>query len=221
MAGAGGGVVVADAAADFDWSKGRPPDEAAFVAASGFLLAGGQSSRMGRNKALLELGGRTLVEIGLSKLRVACREVSLVGNHAELARFGVPVVPDAIAGCGPLGGIVAGLEASASEWNVFLAVDAPFVPVEVLRMLLTASEAEGAVCVMAEAVGRPQPLAAIYAKSALPTLRAELAAGRLKLISAIKAAGVVRYLQFDEEEWFRNLNTPEEFAEAELSGVSG
>ncbi len=173
---------------------------------------------MGRDKGFLELGGRTLIEIGLEKLRVACREVSLVGNNPELARFGVPLVPDAIAGCGPLGGIVAGLEASASEWNLFLAVDVPFVPVEVLKMLLVSSETAGAVCVFAEAFGQPQPLVGLYAKSALPVLRAELEAGRWKVMSAIRAAGETRYLQFEDDEWFRNLNTPEEFADAESWG---
>ncbi len=204
-------------ASDFDWSIGLPPNEADFVAAEGFLLAGGRSSRMGRDKALLELGGRTMLEIALQKLHVACREVRLVGNNPELSRFKTPVVPDAVAGCGPLGGIVAGLEASTSEWNLFLAVDVPFVPVEVLKMLLDAQESEGAVCVMAEAQGQPQPLVALYARSALPILRSALEAGRWKVMAAIKAAGVVRYLQFSEDEWFRNLNTPEEFAEAESS----
>jgi molybdopterin-guanine dinucleotide biosynthesis protein A len=209
------------AVADFDWSKGSPPDEASFVAAEGFLLAGGRSSRMGRDKALMELGGRTLVETGLAKLRVACRVVSLVGNNPELRRFGVPVVPDAREGCGPLGGIVAGLEASASEWNLFLAVDVPFVPVEVLKMLLTRSETEGAVCVLAETRGESHPLTGVYARAALPVLREELQAGRLKVKTAIKAAGVVRHLQFERDDWFRNLNTPEEFAAAESSGVFG
>jgi molybdenum cofactor guanylyltransferase len=207
--------------ADFDGSKGSPLDEAAFVAAHGFLLAGGRSSRMGRDKALLELGGRTMVEIALEKLGSVCREVSLVGNNPELARFDVTVVPDAIAGCGPLGGIVAGLEASTSEWSLFLAVDVPFVPVEVLKMLLVAAEADGAMCVMAEAYGQRQPLVALYAKAALPTLRTALEAGRWKVTSAIQAAGPVRYLQFEQDDWFRNLNTPEEFAEAESSGMFG
>ena len=207
--------------ADSDWSEDPSPDEAAFLAVDGFLLAGGRSSRMGRNKALLELGGRSMLQIGLEKLRFVCREVSLVGDQPELLRFGVPVVPDAMQGCGPLGGIVAGLEASTSKWAMFLAVDVPFVPVEVLKILLTVSEAEGAVCVLAESFGQPHPLTGIYAKAALPALRVALQAGRLKVISAIKSAGMVRYLNFERDEWFRNLNTPEEFAEAESSEVFG
>ena len=170
---------------------------------------------MGRDKATLERGGRTLAEIGLDKLRSVCREVSVVGNNVGLARYGLPVVEDSITGCGPLGGIVAGLEASRCEWCLFLPVDVPFVPIEVLTMLMTSSVVEGTVCLMAESLGQPQPLVALYAKAALPVLRAHLEDGRWRVMEAIQAAGSVRYMQFPEKEWFRNLNTPEEFAQAE------
>lgn len=189
------------------------------VIANGFLLAGGRSSRMGEDKGLLDLDGRTLIEIGLEKLRTVCVQVSLLGNQRELERFGVPVIADAQAECGPLGGIVAGLEASASEWNLFLAVDVPFVPVEVLQMLLKAAKGERALCVMAEAGAQPQPLVALYARAALPVLKQELEAGRLRVMKAIQAAGTVSYLHFSEGDWFRNLNTPEDYAAARSSYV--
>jgi molybdopterin-guanine dinucleotide biosynthesis protein A len=209
---------VPDAAPDFYSSQGSPWVEAASVAANGFLLAGGRSSRMGREKALLELDGKTLVEIGLEKLKKVCREVKLVGDNPGLACFGVGAVPDTMTGCGPLGGIVAGLEQSAAELNLFLAVDVPFVPAALLQQLLFAASAEDVVCVMVESCGQPQPLIAVYRRSALPTLRGELEAGRWKVMSAIKAAGDVRYLKSAEEAWFRNLNTPEQFAAASGRG---
>jgi len=184
------------------------------VEVAGFLLAGGKSSRMGRDKALLELDGKTLVQIGLRKLREVCTEVAIAGGTAELARFG-RVIPDGMAGCGPLGGLVAALEDSSAEWNLFLPVDVPLVPVEALRRLLSAAGGMN-VAVMAEAGGRVHPLCGVYSRGALPALQAALAAGRYRVRAAIEAAGQVSRVRFEEDGWFRNVNTPEEFAELEV-----
>jgi molybdenum cofactor guanylyltransferase len=188
MAGAGGGLV---------------------LEAAGFLLAGGKSSRMGRNKALLKLDGEPLIERGLRKLREVCPKVAIAGGAAELGGFG-RVIPDTRPGRGPLGGVVAALEQSSYEWNLFLAIDMPFVPVEVLRGLI--EQAGHSAIVLAEADGVVQPLCGVYSRQALPVLRAELSAERLKMKDAVAATGAVRLVQFADAGWFRNLNTPEEFA---------
>ena len=178
--------------------------------AAGFVLAGGRSSRMGRDKAELEVGGVTLVARGLASLKTVCAEVAIAGGDERLARFG-RVVRDETPDCGPLGGIVAALEQSAWEWNLFLAVDVPFVPEAVWRGLLLRAAEGGAICVMAR--GKyVQPLIAAYAKSAVGVLRKELEAGRWKMTAAIAAAGGVAYVDFADESWFSNVNTPEEFA---------
>jgi molybdopterin-guanine dinucleotide biosynthesis protein A len=169
---------------------------------------------MGRDKALLTLGGEPLVKIGLEKLRVVCPEVAIAGGPEDLGRFG-PVVPDRRLNCGPLGGIVSALERSLFEWNLFLPVDTPFVPVACLRSLLFTAAGFPSVCVMARAGGEPQPLCAVYSRKALGVLRRELDAGRWKITQAIEAAGVVKMVEFENAGWFANLNTPEEFAEAE------
>lgn len=182
--------------------------------AAGFVLAGGRSSRMGRDKALLMLGGEPLVQRSLRKLSEICAEAAIAGGTEDLARFG-RVIPDQFPGCGPLGGIVSALEQSSLEWNLFLPVDAPFVPVASLKaMLEMASEAsEG--CVMARVQGRLEPLCAVYSRKVLGVLRTELAEGRWKVASAVEATGSVTVMDFEQESWFANLNTPEEFAEAE------
>jgi molybdopterin-guanine dinucleotide biosynthesis protein A len=184
-----------------------------FVPAAGFLLAGGKSSRMGTDKALLQLGGRSLVERGLETLRAMC--AAILSNNPELQRFG-RVIPDAVPGCGPLGGIVAALESSEFEWNLILAVDVPFLPVAALKMLLFAAATSQSVAVIPEVDGQPQPLCALYARAAAPVLRQELEAGHWKVTAAIRAAGEVTFAPFHQAEWFRNLNTPEDFAEAEM-----
>ena len=178
--------------------------------AAGFVLAGGKSLRMGRDKARLVLDGLTLVERALRSLHTVCTQVAIAGGDERLAHFG-RVVPDEHPGCGPLGGIVAALEQSACEWNLFVPVDVPYAPEQVWRALLSRAAEGGAVCVMARGA-YVQPLCAAYAKTAAPTLRRELQAGRWKVTAAIAAAGPVAYVDFAEENWFRNVNTPQEFA---------
>jgi molybdopterin-guanine dinucleotide biosynthesis protein A len=167
---------------------------------------------MGQDKALLQLDGQTLVERGLRKLREVCVEVRIAGGLPQLTRF-APVISDSHPGCGPLGGIVAALEQSTHEWNLFLAVDMPFVPASSLRTLL--ADASGpAQIVLAQAEGRVQPLCGAYSRGALPALREELRAGRLKVKEAVLSTGNVRYVTFTDLSWFDNLNTPEEYRQA-------
>lgn len=184
------------------------------VQAAGFALAGGRSSRMGRDKALLQLNGMTLVERCLGKLRAICASVAIAGGAPELQRF-ASVITDETPGCGPLGGIVAALAQSSWEWNLFLPVDAPFVPVDCLRELLRAAAEDSVDGVIAKADGRLQPLCGVYSRRILPGLRRELTEGRWKVAPALKMAGRVSVIDFANVKWFANLNTPEEFAEAE------
>jgi molybdopterin-guanine dinucleotide biosynthesis protein A len=203
-----------DSSIDLDRRKGVSQDEGEFVPAAGFVLAGGRSTRMGQDKALLTLGGEPLVKRGVRKLSKVCAEVAIAGGTQSLMQFG-RIIRDESVGCGPLGGIVAGLEQSSFEWNLFVAVDAPFVPVSVLKALLVIPAGSPIVCVMARAQGVMQPLCAVYSRKALAVLRQELVAGRWKVTRAIEAAGLVKVIDFDDASWFANLNTPEEFAEAE------
>ena len=178
---------------------------------AGFVLAGGRSLRMGRDKALLDLNGETLVQRGLRSLGEVCDEVAIAGGREELRRFG-RLIPDEAGDRGPLGGIVAALDQTVFEWNLFLAVDVPFVPRMVWDRLIAVAERGGTIGVMARAGGQVQPLCAIYSRGATPVLREELKAGRWKVTAALAAAGPVEHVDFEEAEWFRNVNTPDEFA---------
>ena len=168
---------------------------------------------MGQDKALLRLQGETLAERGLRKLREVCPEVAIAGGVPELGRL-ARVVPDRHPGCGPLGGIVAALEQTHHEWNLFLPIDVPFLPVLALRALLFNSGGKSLVTV-AQVKGRAHPLCGVYSRNALPALVGELDAGRRKVMEAIRAVQDYSFVQFEDEDWFHNLNTPEEFAMAE------
>ena len=180
---------------------------------AGFLLAGGQSSRMGSDKALLTFQGELLVERALRTLRKVCEPVIIAGGVARLATY-APVIPDLNPGNGPLGGIVAALERTTSEWNLFLAVDMPLLPVAALRGLV-ASFDRSSLITLAQANGRVQPLCGVYSRQSLPVLRAEFAKGNLRVRAAVEATQSFSYWQAQDLEWFANVNTPEEFAAAE------
>jgi molybdenum cofactor guanylyltransferase len=184
------------------------------IFAAGFVLAGGRSSRMGQDKALLVLGGEPLVRRAVRMLGTICTEVAVAGGTDDLTRFG-RVIPDKNPGCGPLGGIVSALEQSSFEWNLFLPVDAPFVPASALEAMLARTRGFEGVCVMPRVDGVLQPLCAVYSRRAVEALQRELSNGRWKVTLAIEAAGQVEIVDFEDERWFANLNTPEEFAEAE------
>jgi molybdopterin-guanine dinucleotide biosynthesis protein A len=195
----------------FDWKKSDQPDPEDFQYAAGFLLAGGKSTRMGRDKALLEYEGETLAERALRTLREVCPEVAIAGGAQELSRFGC-IIPDAWPGCGPLGGVVTALQQSAHEWNLFLPVDMPFLPDEALRMMLLMGSGGGGLVTVPQVEDRIYPLCGAFSKLALPVLREELEAGRLKMKDAIEATQSFCYMRWDHKaEWFSNVNTPEEF----------
>ncbi len=181
---------------------------------SGFLLAGGLSSRMGTNKSLLHFQGETLAERGLRKLHQVCAEVAIAGGVPALAPYG-RIVPDLYPGQGPLGGIVSALEQTTTERNLFLAVDMPVLPVDALRALLTAA-GDPALVTLSQAGGQLQPLCGVYSRRALPVLRAELLKGNRKVRAAVEATGSFRYWKAPEPAWFTNVNTPEEFAAIEI-----
>ena len=171
---------------------------------------------MGRDKALLEFDGQTLIERAVGKLDAVCAVVAIAGGGDSLRQFGT-VVPDRWAGCGPLGGIGAALEVSEWDWNLFLAVDVPLVPVELLRRLAMRCLQTSGVAVMMRVEGRIEPLCAVYHRRVLTGIEASLAQGNYKVSTAIEGVSEVEYLEVDGDDanWFLNVNTPQELLTAE------
>lgn len=191
-----------------------------------FVLAGGQSKRMGRDKALLELDGRPLIEHAVGKLRGLGFTPRIVGSRPDLARF-AEVIPDTYPMAGPLGGIATALELSDAEQNLFLAVDLPWVSGEFLRWMTDRAEITAAAATVPRLQGMAQPLCAIYGRGLLPHMQAALAEGDAKIMRAVERASE-RIDSFDAESiaaaegwpspqrWFANLNTPGDFERAVL-----
>lgn len=229
---------------------------------SGYVLAGGKSSRMGRDKALLELAGKPLALHAVVKLRRVCMDVHILSSRPELDAF-APLVPDLHEDCGPLGGLEAGLECTARiyperRWNLFMPVDMPFLPSSFLDQWIRgvlAEEEKGARIAMFTVSGHPQPALCLVHQDVLPYASRAMKRGEHKLFPFLEATGkdlaeelgvmpgrVFFNLPWDEKTefsarngkgalepwwapteaqqmakrlWFANLNTPQEFIDAE------
>ena len=190
---------------------------------SGVILAGGRSSRMGRDKASLLLDGVTMLQRSVDRLAPVVDELVLVGAPGralpEVAtERPLRMVEDPVEGEGPLVGIAAGLEACAGASAVIVAVDMPFLEAALLRALVARLD-ETHRWVVPIAERRPQPLCSAFAVSALPVIREHLEAGDRAPMAVAADLDVYR---MPPEEWqrhdaagrsFVNVNTPEEFAE--------
>ncbi|MGC9291103.1 MAG: molybdenum cofactor guanylyltransferase [Acidobacteriaceae bacterium] len=209
--------------------------------ATGFVLAGGHSTRLGQDKVLLMWDGGTLLEVALRKLRAVCGDgtnkedgggVYICTSRKDLGQY-APVLPDAADAAGPLGGIVAALEKTCTDWGLFLPVDLPMVPVVFLSGLLERAHQGTALAVVPFFAGRPQPLCAAYHRDLLPGLRRALREGKYKVMQAIEQAALrpdgtsaIDRLDIhapDQAPWFLNINTPEDLeqARAQVRATSG
>jgi molybdopterin-guanine dinucleotide biosynthesis protein A len=196
----------------------RPMDRAPDITA--FILAGGKSTRMGADKAFVALDGRTLLQRALELAKSVGSDVRIVGDPQKFAPF-APTVEDVFPNCGPLGGIHAALRSSQTELNLILAVDVPFVPPALLQYLIErARNSAFAAVTVAQSGGRYQPLCAIYKREFAIAAEKSLRAGRYKIDALFEATSTQLVTDGELEsagfspKMFRNLNTPEELAEA-------
>lgn len=190
-------------------------------AATGVVLAGGASRRMGRDKALLDLGGRPLLQLAAEAVGKVCDEVVIAGRgRAPIALPGLAAAwaPDPPGVEGPLAGLAAGLAAAAREKVIAVACDMPFVNPDFLRRLL--DELFDCDAVIPLAAGSPQPLHAAYSRDILPTLETLMRLGGRSMLDLLPRLRV-KYLSertcqaLDPDGLSTlNVNTPAEYAAA-------
>ncbi|MSV28309.1 MAG: molybdenum cofactor guanylyltransferase [Bryobacterales bacterium] len=179
---------------------------------AGFILVGGRSSRMGRDKARLPASGGCLATRAAEAAANVCGSVNLVGEPLLYGNLGYPVIPDEIGGCGPLAGITAALAVSKAPWNLILACDMPEAGEDFLKRLLEqVSGAGGADAVIpAGPSGQLEPLCAVYHRRCLPVFRIALDRGTRRIAEALKDVNTVIWTVADARP-FQNVNTPEEW----------
>lgn len=194
------------------------------IRASAAVLVGGQSRRMGLNKALLKIGSGRLIENITAKLKTLFPEVLLAGSDPEpYVSLGLPVVGDVYRGCGPLAGIHAALTAAANPYVFIMACDLPFVDLELVAFLV--KNAPGHDAVVPRLGAYLEPLCAVYGKGCLPAIETSLNKGRCK-VTAFFPEVAVKYLDQEElsgfnlDRIFFNLNSPKDLKKAIELGKS-
>ncbi|MBI4893722.1 MAG: molybdenum cofactor guanylyltransferase [Acidobacteria bacterium] len=184
------------------------------MAGAAFVLTGGSSRRMGRDKALLAYRGGTLVEWVAGEAQKAAGRVALVGGGERYGHLGLRCVEERFAGCGPLSGIEAALSAGEAEWNLVLACDMPGLDAGLLRGLLEAADGCDADVVAAQdgVGGAAEPLCAVYHMRILDEVRVELKAGRYAVRGLLSRLRVSLY-PVHSKALLKNVNTPEEWSQ--------
>ncbi|MGA9769072.1 MAG: molybdenum cofactor guanylyltransferase [Blastocatellia bacterium] len=186
---------------------------------TGFVTAGGRSSRMGRDKAWLELDGQTMIERVIAAIKPVTTEVAVIANSPEYERLGLPVYPDTQIGIGPLEAIRTALAKASTPRVVLVGCDLPFVTAELFSFLLGLKGDHQAI-VPVGADERLEPLCAVYSTEALASVTRLIESGGRK-VSLLFEQIRTRRVVFDEichlpgaELFFENVNTHEQYLHA-------
>jgi molybdopterin-guanine dinucleotide biosynthesis protein A len=189
----------------------------------GYVQAGGGSTRFGRDKALVELDGKTLLARTTELLAAVCSEVKIVAEEGKYTHAPARVLADRWPGQGPLGGILTALQASSqqgSSWNLIVSCDMPFLTREWLEFLCERAGRSSVQVVVAESASGLEPLCACWNRASIPIVQAAFDAGIRKVTDGMKRLPME---VLDEPLWkrfdtngrlFWNMNTPADYEEA-------
>jgi molybdopterin-guanine dinucleotide biosynthesis protein A len=191
----------------------------------GYVLAGGGSTRFGRDKGLVELGGLPMLGRMIALLQSVANNVKVVGAPEKYAQFEREMVSDRWPGDGPLGGIITALDnsgksAARTEWNVIVSCDMPFLTREWMEFLVGRAAKSDAQVVVPHSARGLEPLCACWRTDAAETVRGAFERGVRKVTEGI---ALLRSEVLDESAWkrfdsagrlFWNVNTPADFEEA-------
>ncbi len=183
---------------------------------SGIILAGGRSSRMGTDKAFIQIGSKTLIEKMFDLIKKYCVEILISANDNTGYSFpGQRIIPDERHGLGPIGGIYSCLKQSRTENNLVIAVDMPFINDGLIQFLL-ANTGNAELVVPATGKGKIEPLCAVYRKSVAAYLEKMIAENDLKVQNLMNYCRshklhITREQEFYNDRLFFNVNTQADF----------
>ena len=177
---------------------------------AGFVLTGGRSSRMGRDKALLPIEGSLLVERTAEVVRAAAGSVMLIGAPERYAHLGISVLPDLVENFGPICGLHTALNMTRADWNLVVACDMPSLTAGFLSDLLAAAQQLGCACLAPQTDSGLHPLCAVYHRRAADAVEFAIEHKRFKMHDLLKSLGAVSWPVADAS-LLENVNTPLEW----------
>lgn len=187
--------------------------------ATGFITAGGKSSRMGIDKAWLEIEGQPLIERVLGSLRAVTSTVAIIANTEGYRSLGVPVFTDSHQGVGPLEAVRVALSNTQTDRILLVACDLPFLTPELFSFLLSIPSTSEAI-VPLSADNQLEPLCAIYCKDSLQAVENLIEHGERKMAKLFELVPT-RFVEFKEIReldgaylFFENINTPDDYDHA-------
>lgn len=185
-----------------------------------YVLAGGESSRMGRSKSALELDGTPMLLRTAQLVSSVAGPTAVIGSLSDSPSFGLTVIADDWPGAGPLGGIATALRASSAPWSLIVACDLPYLTKPWLEFLVARALSSQADAVVPTNTRGAEPLCAVYNERCEPAIRAALERGVRKVTDGLNDVLVelidpFEWKPFDSEGLlFKNMNTPEDYQEA-------
>ena len=180
---------------------------------SGFILAGGKSSRMGTDKALLMFQNNPLLLHMISLIEPLCEKVAVSGQNPSYVSFGIEMVPDLYSDCGPIAGVFSALKYTSSDWNLIVSVDVPFVNDELfLSLISNIGESD---CIIPQHASGVEPLIALYNRRTLPVFEEMIKSGDYRLTNLLSKLKT-KYLDCNglikkHPRLFMNINRMEDY----------
>ena len=181
--------------------------------ATGIILAGGKSSRMGEDKGLVLLNGKPMVQYIIEVLKEVVSDIIIISNNESYTKFGIPVYADIIKDKGPVGGIYTGLYHSKTELNFCISCDVPIISSDFILWLLKRSGKSYITLPMYQ--DKVHQMIGVYSKQVLSNFKESTEKGHLKLsqVNSDMACEIIdiekEYANFDEL-IFSNINTKNE-----------
>jgi molybdopterin-guanine dinucleotide biosynthesis protein A len=178
------------------------------------ILAGGKSSRMGINKALLDFGGKPLIEVLVDRIRPLTDQIFISSNDASCYEFlDLPVISDRFRGHGPLAGLHSAMLWKRCAFYIALACDLPNLQLSLLRKLASVVEGYDA-AIPRTSDGAVHPLCAVYSRTCLPALEDSLLKGTNRILTVLESSLSIRWVDPGEGRFkdadLANINTPED-----------
>jgi len=178
---------------------------------SAIILAGGKSTRMGTDKALLKYNDKTFLEIVTNEIKKICKTILICSNNLNHKIDNCELIFDKYSEIGPIGGIYSGLSESKTEYNIVIACDNIFIKAEIFELLWEKSKEKNYDITIANYKNFPEPLIGIYNKSALKFIQQNIINKDYKLQNLLKNSNTIKVDFDDENDIFININDNNSF----------